>query len=169
MIVSRIALSLLIQAAAVASVTLTIAKGKIFQPVRNWLRDHWVWGAKLMTCGYCLSHWIAAAMVAAVGPVAVTQVPAVNYIVTAFALISMATLIAGGMAHLYMMQESQVTELQERVFAMEEAQRAKKMAKKSKTKAPEDEGATEDDGTKVELPPWTTSKLPDLFKKGDAA
>lgn len=41
-------------AMAIASVSLTISKAYIFKPIRNiaWLR-------KLLSCPYCLAHWLS--------------------------------------------------------------------------------------------------------------
>ena len=36
----------------------TLAVGKIFQPVREWVKERSEWGYKFIKCPMCLSFWI---------------------------------------------------------------------------------------------------------------
>lgn len=49
-------------------VAVTITKTHIFLPIRVWLHDRNNWLYTLVTCFYCLGHWISAAAVVAFQP-----------------------------------------------------------------------------------------------------
>lgn len=49
----------LLQGATTAVITLTISKGEIFEPLRESFRFPSPWIHKLLTCPYCLAHWVA--------------------------------------------------------------------------------------------------------------
>lgn len=72
--ICNLILSLLICGIAVERITEVIHAGEIFSPLRLWLgaqafknpikpSKFWVWIQKLLTCAYCLSHWVAALLV----------------------------------------------------------------------------------------------------------
>lgn len=46
-------------ALAVSAVSVTVTKTKIFQPVRRWTKKRSPWAGALLSCPYCLSHWLA--------------------------------------------------------------------------------------------------------------
>ena len=50
--------------AVTASLSYTITETKIFEPFRNWLKGKNEFMGKLFSCGYCMGHWIALALVA---------------------------------------------------------------------------------------------------------
>jgi len=52
-------------ALACASVSMTVARSRLFARPRQWLTDRSAWLGKLVTCPYCFSHWVALAMVLA--------------------------------------------------------------------------------------------------------
>lgn len=54
---------LLIMALATATISVTVAQSKLCKPVREWITQHWTWGGDLISCPYCLGHWVAAVMV----------------------------------------------------------------------------------------------------------
>lgn len=53
---------LLVCAWGLAALVLTISRSAIFRPLRGWLHEHDVhgWLSNLISCPYCLSHWVAA-------------------------------------------------------------------------------------------------------------
>lgn len=56
---------ILILAAATAAASVTIAWTRIFAWPRDWIVAHcWDWLGHLVTCHYCIGHWVAAALVA---------------------------------------------------------------------------------------------------------
>ena len=46
-----------------ASLSYTITETKIFEPFRKWLREKNEFMGKLVSCGYCMGHWIALVLV----------------------------------------------------------------------------------------------------------
>jgi len=53
-------------AMAIASISLTIGKTYIFRPVRNNIGIAWL--RKLLSCPYCLAHWLSAVAVIFIVP-----------------------------------------------------------------------------------------------------
>lgn len=41
-----------------ASLTFTVSESSLFRPVRERVGRWGTWPAKLIQCGYCLSHWL---------------------------------------------------------------------------------------------------------------
>ena len=54
---------LLIMALATATVSVTVGQSKLFAPWRMWVKGHWRFLGELMSCPYCLGHWVAAGLV----------------------------------------------------------------------------------------------------------
>jgi hypothetical protein len=50
-----------------ASISYTLAETKLFKPLREWALKKGRWG-ELLSCGYCLGHWVAFALVAVYQP-----------------------------------------------------------------------------------------------------
>jgi hypothetical protein len=46
-----------------ASIAYTVTETKLFQPLREWLKQQSTFLGDLFSCGYCLGHWIAFALV----------------------------------------------------------------------------------------------------------
>ena len=62
MIVKVLLLSL-----ATASISFTVAETKLFMPLRqHWPKESFL--GELLSCGYCLGHWVAFALVAIYRP-----------------------------------------------------------------------------------------------------
>jgi Protein of unknown function (DUF1360) len=49
-------------------ISLTLAKSKLFSPMRNWIRYRSPWWGELVSCPYCASHWVGGLLVATQGP-----------------------------------------------------------------------------------------------------
>jgi hypothetical protein len=51
-----------------AAIAFTVAETKIFAPFRNWTKQKSAFFGELVSCGYCLGHWTAFAIVAIYRP-----------------------------------------------------------------------------------------------------
>ncbi|UCH92598.1 MAG: DUF1360 domain-containing protein [Candidatus Aminicenantes bacterium] len=51
-----------------ASISFTITETKIFKPFREWMKKKSAFLGDLLSCGYCLGHWGAFALVAVYQP-----------------------------------------------------------------------------------------------------
>lgn len=51
-----------------ASISFTVAETKLFKPSREWLQVRNVFLGGLISCGYCLGHWVAVGLVAVYRP-----------------------------------------------------------------------------------------------------
>lgn len=45
---------------ATSTVSVTVAQSRLFQPLRAWVSGVWPWMGELLSCPYCLGHWVAA-------------------------------------------------------------------------------------------------------------
>ena len=43
--------------------SLTITRSRPLRPVRDWIYNRSLWWGELVSCPYCMSHWVAAALV----------------------------------------------------------------------------------------------------------
>ena len=50
-----------------ASISFTISEAKLFKPLREWVQKKLPLG-ELLSCGYCLGHWVAFALTAIYRP-----------------------------------------------------------------------------------------------------
>jgi Protein of unknown function (DUF1360) len=87
-------------ALAVAAVSTTIAKSSLFTKMREWMLDHFMFLGKLMSCSYCTSHWVAFFFVAIYRPKLIELWWGIDFVLTAFAVIAIATVIIGVMVKL---------------------------------------------------------------------
>jgi hypothetical protein len=83
-----------------AAISYTISKTYIFDGIR-WRLRHWDFPYFLITCPYCVSHWVAFAMVAIWQPTFTYS----NYLIldlaiSAFAMVMMSALIWGSFIRL---------------------------------------------------------------------
>ena len=51
-----------------ASIAFTVSEAKLFLPVREWFKRKLPYLGELISCGYCLCHWVAFALVAIYRP-----------------------------------------------------------------------------------------------------
>ncbi|MEP6654665.1 MAG: DUF1360 domain-containing protein, partial [Myxococcales bacterium] len=65
---------LLLVALVVMGLSHTIARERIGEPLRRWLGGKETWLGYLVSCPYCLSHWLAMALVPVTGTYAVQVV-----------------------------------------------------------------------------------------------
>jgi hypothetical protein len=66
---------LLVVSAVVMGLAQTIAKEKVFEPLREKLGGKETWLGYLVSCPYCLSHWLAFVLVPLTGATYVRVVP----------------------------------------------------------------------------------------------
>ncbi|WP_242343051.1 DUF1360 domain-containing protein [Anaeromyxobacter terrae] len=66
---------LLVVSAVVMGIAQTIAKEKAFEPLRSALGGKETWLGYLVSCPYCLSHWIAFVLVPLTGAIYVRVAP----------------------------------------------------------------------------------------------
>ncbi len=68
---------------ATAWLAFTVSESAVFRPLREWTAARSGWLGKLLACGYCMSFWIALALVVAYRPrLFVLWAPA-DYLLTA--------------------------------------------------------------------------------------
>ena len=48
---------------ATATVSVTVSQTEIFKPVRDYVNNKIKWLHYLVTCSYCMCHWVAGALV----------------------------------------------------------------------------------------------------------
>lgn len=85
-------LAVVAMALAVATGSMTVTRSKVFKPLRWAIQRRSVFFGDLITCPYCFSHWVAFAIVAWFRPRLVeSSVPLVDYAVSAFAVVALAT------------------------------------------------------------------------------
>ena len=53
---------------AVASISFTVTESKLFRSFREWVKRKNTFLGELVSCGYCLSHWLAFAFIAIYKP-----------------------------------------------------------------------------------------------------
>lgn len=59
---------LLLLSVVVASVSFTVAEARLFSPARRWFQAKAPLLGELLSCGYCLSHWVALILVVVFRP-----------------------------------------------------------------------------------------------------
>ncbi|MCP4687849.1 MAG: DUF1360 domain-containing protein [Desulfobacterales bacterium] len=69
-----------------ASVSFTFSETSLFAPPRKWIRGKSSFIGKLISCGYCLGHWIAFVLVAIYRPRLFSTWPPLDYILTALVI-----------------------------------------------------------------------------------
>lgn len=58
-------LDLIIIGLATATVAVTVAQSRLFASLRQRITNRWEWGGELISCPYCLGHWVAVVFVLA--------------------------------------------------------------------------------------------------------
>jgi hypothetical protein len=89
-------ISLLVVSMAVAAVSMTLSKGKIFSGTREWLDDKSEFLGDLIHCPYCTSHYVAFGAVLIFQPFAVTSgwfIP--DVLLASFATVAMSSYWCG--------------------------------------------------------------------------
>jgi hypothetical protein len=56
-------IQLFILSLAISAISYTISRTEIFKPIRKLICNRWNWLGKLISCPYCLSHWVSFVMI----------------------------------------------------------------------------------------------------------
>ena len=97
---------LAILAVACASISLTVTRAEIFEPLRARIEKRSEWFGTLFGCPYCFSHWLAAGVVAIFQPLPLQFTPhqwfhhLAEYPVSIFALVSLTAIVVGAITKL---------------------------------------------------------------------
>lgn len=96
MLVNKELVDLVVCSLAVSAISWTVTKSTVFIPLRKFISGKSAWLFQLITCPYCFSHYLALAAVLLVKyqPVA-TQYVVVNYIISVFATVTLASAFTG--------------------------------------------------------------------------
>ena len=68
---------------ATASIAFSVTETKGLAPLRQWASSHSRFLGKLLSCGYCLGHWVALGLVAIYRPRLLTTWWALDYLLAA--------------------------------------------------------------------------------------
>jgi|SRR5690606_30327528 len=112
-------LVLFMVALAIAALSITLTRARIFKPVRDSLAERNYLLFKLVSCPYCTSHWLAA-LLAPCTIFGLTEFWLVDYLLTVFILVGLSALLEGGMMNLLHMQEHYIQELEEELDSLRE-------------------------------------------------
>ena len=86
---------LIVMALAVAATSYTIARAKIFAANRKWITRKSKWFGQLVNCPYCVSHWVAAALVIAIAWRPLDVLRGIDYFVGAMAIVCVSAFFLG--------------------------------------------------------------------------
>lgn len=79
----------------IGAAAFTIARTKISAPFRAWVTKRSTWFGSLVSCPYCLSHWLAFAAIAIYRPRPVAKFLVIDWGVAWFLTVAVAALMAG--------------------------------------------------------------------------
>lgn len=103
---------------ATAACSLTIAKSTITDGLRDWALRRVLPVGQLLSCPYCLSHWIAFILMLWAKPVLFNGFW-INLCVGTFSLIGGSTIVVGIAVKLLLIDEKELRELREEVAGLE--------------------------------------------------
>lgn len=81
-------INFILTAMAIASITLTVGKSYVFRPIRNSVEI--VWLKKLLSCPYCLAHWVSLLAVIFIVPYNDT----IDFVIKTMALVTLSSIMA---------------------------------------------------------------------------
>lgn len=108
----------LIVAIAIAAASITLTRARIFKPLRDRAMNSNYLLFKLVSCPYCMSHWLAAVFV----PwtlFTITDIVWLDGLMTWFFLIGLAAVFEGFMMNQLHMQENYIQELEDEISVHE--------------------------------------------------
>ena len=59
---------LLFAAMIVADISFVVSDSKLFKPFREWLKPRFEWLYSLVSCGFCMGHWVSFVITPIVAP-----------------------------------------------------------------------------------------------------
>jgi hypothetical protein len=84
------------------AIAVTLSKGKIFRAQRLWIRSKSSWIGQLMSCPYCLCHWIVAVVTLMYRPCLLhSSVPFVDLAISLFCIIGITAFEIGILLSLF--------------------------------------------------------------------
>jgi hypothetical protein len=83
---------------AISSITMTISKSYVMEPLRVQVSKLAPWAKVLIHCPYCLSHWLAPFVVL----FKLGLVPLMQFILVTFGVITIASIASLGVAQLFL-------------------------------------------------------------------
>ncbi|MCI5224479.1 MAG: DUF1360 domain-containing protein [Candidatus Electrothrix sp. AR4] len=69
-----------------ASISFTVSEAKLFKPFRAWMKAKNAFMGELVSCGYCLGHWVAMALVLIYQVNLFSAWPPLDYFLTALVI-----------------------------------------------------------------------------------
>jgi len=89
--------SFILLSLCVSTISVTIAKTRIFLSLRHWAHNRTWWLGTLLSCPYCLSHWVSGFFVTLLyiyNPlISITGIVWIDAIITIFATVSLVSVI----------------------------------------------------------------------------
>lgn len=95
-------ITILILSLAVSAISVTLARGGVFAALRQWVMDRNEWLGKLISCPYCLSHWVALFAVVFY-PISMTFY---STLVTIFAVVAISAIVSGVITVLFPFEQA---------------------------------------------------------------
>lgn len=106
---------------ALATASVTLTRARIFEPVRTWSQKKSFLLFKLISCPYCMCHWLALWLVPFTMYV-ITDIWLFDAALTWFMLVGIGALFEGLLMKGLLMQENYIQDLEERVDELRELQ-----------------------------------------------
>ena len=92
---------LIILSFAVSAISLTLARSKVFESLRRFTLAQNRWMGELISCPYCLSHWISILLVIVYRPETSLHVwMPLDIVVSAFVIVGFGSLIIGAVSRI---------------------------------------------------------------------
>lgn len=107
-------LIILLVVCATSTVSITVTKSKVMEPLREWLKNKNQWAGKLFSCAYCFSHWTAFLLVGLSGVQAFNNYW-INFVLCSFAVVALSTVLSAVMGRLFFMHEDEVYALEKKL------------------------------------------------------
>lgn len=77
---------------ACGAISMTTAKSKIFQPLRDWITAKSPWLGEGVSCPYCTSHWVSLALMLVYHPRPLTcDVAIIDYFVATMMMVALSS------------------------------------------------------------------------------
>lgn len=87
----------LVLALATAAISVSFTQGSVFEGLRQWIATKNALMGELSRCFFCLSHWVAFSGVAIYQPRPLQAWVPADFVVSAFVVVALATLLSGPM------------------------------------------------------------------------
>lgn len=88
----------LVLAMAIGAVAFTVARTKVAESLRRAVKQRSEWFGTLVSCPYCLSHWLSFGAVLIYRPRLVRLIWPLDLLVSAMAIVAVATFVIGLLA-----------------------------------------------------------------------